>query len=151
MISDSLRMNAKEVTHEPRVGVPDYFYRTSKERSHATTIIPRHNQAKKILYDSIRLWKFMYESIQERRRFCMNLYKDSSVIGSLLLLLKLIDQKLTLLPVRRLTVIMTNETNIKRKRTALFHVPLLQQLHQSRPPKISWSLYQIFSLKKIES
>ena len=68
-----------------------------------------------------------------------------------LLLLKLIDQKLTLLPVRRLTVIMTNETNIKRKRTALFHVPLLQQLHQSRPPKISWSLYQIFSLKKIES
>lgn len=60
-------------------------------------------------------------------------------------------QKLTLLPVRRLTDIMTTVPIIKRKKTALYDVRLRQQLHQSRPQKIAWLLYQIISSMKIEN
>ena len=58
------------------------------------------------------------------------------------------DQKLTLLPVQKLTDIMTTVHILNRKRTTLYDVPLLQQLHQSRPPKNSMVIVSNFQLQE---
>ncbi|HEU4963160.1 MAG TPA: AAA family ATPase, partial [Bacilli bacterium] len=70
------------------------------------------------------------KNLEGCNKFSLQEFSKEEIQECLVLQPLLNDQKLTLLPVQRLTDIMTNVHIIKRKRTPLYDVPLQQQLHQ---------------------